>query len=114
MGVFKWSPLLFISSWFIPSTKQPQWEEKERPAVVCCNINVWRFIWSCDVFLTMEELLLWTAGPWRRKWVQRGRVLSGGLIKAICQRCFALGQVYVLGWTGTCGAAAPNRCSSGL
>lgn len=46
------------------------------PLRLCSNVNVWSFIWSSDVILMMEELLLWTAGLVRSKWVPRTRLLS--------------------------------------
>lgn len=42
---------------------------KRGPLRSCSNVNVWSFIWSSDVILMMEELLLWTAGLVRRNWV---------------------------------------------
>lgn len=39
------------------------------PLRLCSNVNVWSFIWSSDVILMMEELLLWTAGLVRSEWV---------------------------------------------
>lgn len=50
--MFQWLPLLFISNWFYPSTKQPQW--KKELLWLCSNVNVWSFIWSRDVILLME------------------------------------------------------------
>lgn len=67
LGVFQcWSLLFLSSSLYIQA--QSSHSGEIGPLRLCSNVNVWSFIWSSDVILMMEELLLWTAGLVRSPW----------------------------------------------